>query len=186
MFEDTGYSRAVVYDQNMDNIVGVIHHKDLFKNGVLKDKPISEIMSAPVFAPYTEKIDNLLKLLQNKRSHLAIIVDELGGTMGLITLEDILEELVGEIWDDNDEIRENITRISDKVWVIAGALPIREFCQSFDLKIDSNCITMAGWMMEYLEEIPHQGQSFEHQGFTFTVEKRAGNSIRNIRVTKKE
>ena len=154
MFTETRYSRLLVFDGTIDRIVGVVHQKDFYVGSGITDKPLREIMSPPVFVPQTEKVDDLLQLLQSTKSHLAIVVDEYGGTLGIVTMEDILEELVGEIWDEHDEVVEDYKEIAENTFRVDCSGTLAEFCDFFDLEIDSDNITINGWIMEELDKIP--------------------------------
>ena len=105
-FTETRFSRLLVYEENIDKIVGVIHQKDFYRGTGVISSSIRDIMAPPVFIYQTEKVDDLLHLLQSNKSHIAVVIDEYGGTLGIVTMEDILEELVGEIWDEHDEVED--------------------------------------------------------------------------------
>ena len=107
LFEESQFSRLLVYQDNIDNIVGVLHQKDVFTSKGLTDKPLEDLISEPLFIHKTERIDDLLRELQTNKSHMAVVLDEYGGTLGIVTMEDILEELVGDIWDEHDEVVED-------------------------------------------------------------------------------
>ena len=106
VFRETGYSRLPVYRDTIDNIIGIIHEKDFYNHVLHGGKPVEDIMTAPIFIAKTMKIGALLKMLQQNKAHFAVIADEYGGTLGIVTLEDVLEELVGEIWDEHDRVVE--------------------------------------------------------------------------------
>lgn len=106
IFTESGHSRLPVYEETIDDIIGIIHHKDFYTDGGITEHSVREIMTKPIFIPPTLKISNLLKLLQKEKTYMAVVTDEYGGTLGIVTMEDILEELVGEIWDEHDEIVE--------------------------------------------------------------------------------
>ncbi|MBP1551441.1 MAG: HlyC/CorC family transporter, partial [Oscillospiraceae bacterium] len=120
MFTETGYSRLPVYRESLDHIIGVIYHKDFHNYVYNTDKDISSIIRPAIFVTPNKKIDELLKELQQQKSHIAFILDEYAGTMGLVTLEDIVEELVGEIWDEHDEIVQEIVQISENEYHVLG------------------------------------------------------------------
>lgn len=168
-FAETRFSRLLVYDESIDNIVGIIHQKDFYIGTGITQAPISEIMSPPVFIHQTVKIDDLLKILQSNKSHLAIVIDEYGGTLGIVTMEDILEELVGDIWDEHDEIVENIKQTSDDTYTIDCSISLSEFCDKFDIKCESDSVSLGGWIMEQIDKIPEVGDTFDFENLSVTV-----------------
>lgn len=164
IFTETRFSRLPVYEETIDRIVGVLHQKDFYVGTGITDKSIKDIMTTPVFIHKSEKVDDLLDLLQADKSHVAIVVDEYGGTVGMVTMEDILEELVGEIWDEHDEIEHDITEIGEKLFEVDCAVNIGDFCEFFDVEIETESSTLGGFIMEQLERLPVEGDilSFEH------------------------
>lgn len=176
VFRESQFSRLLVYDDTMDNIVGVIHQKDFFArygNGMPYEKGslIRQIMAPPIFIQKAEKISNILNVLKAHKSHLAVVVDEYGGMLGIVTMEDILEELVGEIWDEHDEVIENFKKTGENVYLVNASVSFEEFCEFFDLEAESESISAAGWVMEQLSEIPQVADSFTCQNLKVTVMK---------------
>ena len=172
-FADSGYSRLPVFDGTLDNIVGVIHHKDFFNRVVRRNTPLSEIIKPPVFITGSMKIFDLLRLLQQTKSHMAFITDEYGGTVGLVTMEDILEELVGDIWDEHDEIVENFIKLEENKYKVLGIAEVEDMFEQFDLEeIDKDEIsssTVSGWLIEQFGTIPSVGDKLSYQNLDFTV-----------------
>ena len=172
-FADSGYSRLPVFDGTLDNIVGVIHHKDFFNRVVRRNLPLSEIVKPPVFITGSMKIFDLLRLLQQTKSHMAFITDEYGGTVGLVTMEDILEELVGDIWDEHDEIVENFIKLEENKYKVLGIAEVEDMLEQFDLEdIDKDEIsssTVSGWLIEQFGTIPSVGDKLSYQNLDFTV-----------------
>ena len=161
VFLKTGYSRLPVYEDTLDNIVGVLHQKDFYR--ALKQSGnvnLSEIMKEPVYVPEATGIDDLLRQMQKEKVQLAVVTDEYGGTAGIVTMEDILEELVGEIWDEHDEIEESCKKISDTSWQIRGDADAEDFAERFSLSIETEAATVGGWVMEHEERVPDPGDSF--------------------------
>ena len=161
VFLKTGYSRLPVYEDTLDNIVGVLHQKDFYR--ALKQSGnvnLSEIMKEPVYVPEATGIDDLLRQMQKEKVQLAVVTDEYGGTAGIVTMEDILEELVGEIWDEHDEIEESCKKISDTSWQIRGDADAEDFAERFSLSIETEAATVGGWVMEHEERGPDPGDSF--------------------------
>jgi len=172
MFSHTQFSRLLVYDETIDNIVGVIHLKDFYSEKGITDKDLSELITVPVFAQKNEKINDLLKLLQTNKSHIAVILDEYGGTFGIVTMEDILEELVGEIWDEHDEVVENFNKINENTYLVDCAVDIEEFCEFFGIdEPESENLSLSGWVMEQLGKIPELEDSFEYEHLTVVVKE---------------
>ena len=169
IFTESRFSRLLVYEESIDKIVGVVHHKDFYQGTSITDKPISEIMAPPVFIPQTEKLDDLLRLLQKSKSHMAVVLDEYGGTMGIVTLEDILEEIVGEIWDEHDEVEEEITMVDEHTYTIDGAMAISDFEEQFEVEIETDTLMLGGWIMEKMERVPEVGDVLECEHLTITV-----------------
>ena len=148
-FEQSGYSRLPVYDETLDHIVGVIHQKD-FYNRMRKGNSfhLADIMKKPVYVPASAKISDTLKLLQKMQSQMAVVADEYGGTEGIITMEDILEELVGEIWDEHDEVEEPF-RFSDngRTCTVLGSADPEELFEKLGIEDETEASTVSGWVM---------------------------------------
>ena len=188
IFSTSKYSRLLVYEDTIDKIVGVIHQKDFYSETAITRQSIKEIMTPPVFALKNEKIDDLLHRLQQNKSHIAVILDEYGGTLGIVTMEDILEELVGDIWDEHDEVVEEFTEISENVFSVDGMMNFEDFCKEFDIKAESQSISIGGWAAEQLEKIPDKGDSFEFENLTVTVTETDNNraSLLEIKIADKD
>ncbi|MBE7039190.1 MAG: HlyC/CorC family transporter [Ruminococcaceae bacterium] len=168
-FIKTRFSRLLVYDGSIDNIIGVIHLKDFFTaNGVTK-KNLKDIMTKPVFIQKSEKIDDILKILQTNKSHIAIVVDEYGGTFGMVTMEDILEELVGEIWDEHDEVVEDFKKIDEHVYRVEGSVNFDDLCDFFGIKFETDRVSVGGWVMEQLGKMPEKGDKFDFEHLSITI-----------------
>jgi CBS domain containing-hemolysin-like protein len=188
VFSTSKYSRLLVYEETIDKIVGVIHQKDFYSETAITRQSIQEIMTPPVFALKNEKIDDLLHRLQQNKSHIAVILDEYGGTLGIVTMEDILEELVGDIWDEHDEVVEEFTEISENTFSVDGMMNFEDFCDEFDIKAESQAISLGGWAAEQLERIPEVGDSFEFENLLVTVTETDNNraSVLEIKISKEE
>jgi len=185
VFSETGYSRLPVYDGSLDNIIGVIHQKDFYEEILEGKKDLKNIIQKPVFVAPTMKISKLLKELQREQTHVAVVVDEYGGTAGIVTMEDILEELVGEIWDEHDEIVEDVEKIDDGEYLVQGTLTIEEFFEEFDIEDDdSEADTVSGWVMEKLGKIPDEGENFEYGGYLITISKIVSRRITEVKIKK--
>ena len=170
LFAETRFSRLLVYEDSIDKITGVIHLKDFYtKNGIIEE-PLETIITPPVYIHKTEKINELLKVLQTNKSHIAIVLDEYGGTLGIVTMEDILEELVGDIWDEHDEVVEEIVQLDETTYRVDCNTSLNTFCDEFDVDIESESATaVSGWLMEALDKLPVIGDSFSFEHLDIQV-----------------
>ena len=185
-FENSHYSRLLVYDGTMDKIVGILHQKDFYVgNGVTADK-VTNVMSEPVFVHQTEKIDALLQKMRSIKTHIAIVIDEYGGVLGIVTMEDILEELVGDIWDEHDVVEESIQQNADNTYTVDCCITLSDFCDFFHVKIDSDCISLGGWIMEYMDCIPNKGDWFDYENLTITIAKTNNHRTVSVCIAVKE
>ncbi len=187
VFYESGYTRLPVYKESIDNIIGIIHHKDFIGMLNKKDVKLSKIINKPVFVPPNVKIDDLLKLLQTEKCHIAIVTDEYGGTMGIVTMEDILEELVGEIWDEHDEVICEFENIDSGKVRVNCSVELGDFFEHFgldpDLDEDYDSTTVSGWVMEHLGRIPSEGDEFEYKNLKVKVTKTDFRRVLEICVT---
>ncbi len=183
VFAKTRFSRLLVYGEDIDDVVGVIHQKDFYVGGGITGKTLKEIMSEPVFIHKSEKILDLLKLLQKNKSHIAVVVDEYGGTLGIVTMEDILEELVGDIWDEHDEVIEEYKQIADDAFIVDCSVNFEDFCERFEIDSDSDSISLGGWIMEQLGKIPVKGDHFDFEHLNFRVTKADSHRVFYVKVT---
>ncbi|MBE6562722.1 MAG: HlyC/CorC family transporter [Ruminococcaceae bacterium] len=182
VFSDSGYSRLPVYEGSLDNIIGIIHQKD-FHDGTDEGKALAEIYKKPVFVTPTLKISNLLRKLQEEKAHIAVVVDEYGGTAGIVTMEDILEELVGEIWDEHDEIVEEVTEVSENIYLLQGTVLLDEMCDLLGIKCeDSEADTVSGFIMEQLDHIPEAGETFEYENLKFEITEVVARRITEVKI----
>ncbi len=169
VFSETRYSRLPVYDGSVDNIVGVLYQKDFYTGTGISPATIQELMKEPVYVPQTVKIDDLLRQLQRCKSHIAVVTDEYGGTMGIVTMEDILEELVGEIYDEHDEEVQSFRKIGENTYRILCTTDLDELDRFFDLDVDSDYASISGWVIEQLGCIPKEGDFFQYEDLFVTV-----------------
>ncbi len=184
IFADSQYSRLPVYEGSIDHIVGILYEKDFYTETGISETPIKDLMREPVFVPPTMKIDDLLRVFKERRSHIAIVSDEFGGTMGIVTMEDILEELVGEIWDEHDEEVEIVTEVGDDTYRILGSADMDQLEHALGEKLESEGSTAGGWVMEQMGHIPVEGESFKYKDFTVTVTEADSNRVVGIEVQK--
>jgi putative hemolysin len=184
MFFEERFSRMPVYEDHIDNVIGILSEKEFFTH-LLKygEVNIRELIREPMFVFESAKISTLLPKLQKDKVHLAIVVDEFGGTTGLITLEDILEEIVGEIWDEQDEKIHSMTKVSDNVYTFDSQFQLDEFTDLLNLpEPESSYHTVGGWVVESFQEIPAEGETFEYENVRVTVEEVENRRIRTIKV----
>ena len=184
-FSESRFSRLLVYSESIDNIIGVVHQKDFYVGTGITDKPITEVITPPLFIHKSEKINELLKLLQREKSHIAIVIDDYGGTLGIVTMEDILEELVGEIWDEHDEVVENFKKLSDDVYLVDGAVDFDDFCQFFDIEYETDSLSLGGWITEQLGKIPASGDEFDFENLNISVVETDSHRVSKAKVIKK-
>ena len=169
LFVENGYSRLPVYHETIDNIIGVIHQKDFYKARVRGEDRLAMIKSPVVYTTPNTKIFKLLRILQMNKVHMAVVVDEYGGTEGIVTLEDILEELVGEIWDDHDEVTEFLHKQPDGSYNIDCTTDLDDMYDLFEIKGECEASTVSGWVLEQIDRIPKQGDHFIAEGLEVTV-----------------
>ena len=168
---ESGYSRFPVYGENIDDIVGILYAKTYLTAQSRGERcEMKDFLMPPRFVHASTHINRILLDMQREHAHMAVVVDDYGGVIGIITLEDILEELVGEIWDESDEVIENIRERSDGSYDINGSTRLSDMCESIGCSIDSEADTVGGWVMEMLGGIPESGESFECGGMHVTVE----------------
>ena len=183
---ESGYSRVPIFDETIDNVVGVVYAKDMLRHlrdGKLDDQ-VEPIARKPYFVPDTKKVDELLQELQQARVHVAIVVDEYGGTAGLVTIEDILEEIVGEIRDEYDVHEEQlIERVSEAVSVVDARISIRDVNEELDLHLDPDEFdTLGGLVYHELGGVPSEGDEVRVNGCLVTVLSTEGRRIKKLRV----
>ena len=183
-FAESGYSRLPVYEETVDGIIGIIHQNDFYREINNPKINIHDIMKKPIFVPQTIKIGSLLKLLQHEKCHMAVVSDEYGGTYGIVTMEDVLEELVGEIWDEHDEVEEDFTKVSDGVYTVSGSADPEETLENLGIDKEVDCATMGGWVMDELNKIPEVGDTFDCEGYTVTVTAVDGMRAETIEIKK--
>ena len=183
-FAETGYSRLPVYEDGIDDIVGILHEKDFYRNrGRLN---LAQLMSKPVCVLPSTHLSDMLHLLQRAKAHMGVVMDEYGGMIGIVTLEDILEELVGEIWDEHDEIIEDFVPLPDGSWRIQGSASLDDLEDRFGLKKEYESVTVNGWVLEEMGQLPQTGDRFTCEGLTVTIEKVGRRRVEQIRVQKED
>jgi len=186
MLREQLHSRVPVFEENIDQIVGVLYTKDLlpFLGGLPPTFDLRPHLHPPYFVPGSKRADTLLREFQAKKLHLAIVVDEYGDTAGLVTLEDLLEELVGEIRDEYDEDERLIQRVTPRVFRVSGRLPIDELNTATGLQIpDDSFDTVGGWVLDLFGRVPHKGEKKEVDGVRVAVEKVERTRVLEVLVT---
>lgn len=183
-FTKTRFSRLLVYEDYIDRIVGVLHQKDFYVDGRVSDKPVVEIMTKPVFVYQHTKVREILKRLQVNKSHIAVVVDEFGGTMGMVSMEDILEELVGEIWDEHDEVEKSFEMLGNGSYRVDCSVSLGDFCDFFGVDIESDSVSVGGWVLERLNGIPSEGDGFNFDGLRITIANLDANRVSFVTVKK--
>jgi CBS domain containing-hemolysin-like protein len=191
----TGYSRIPVIEHSIDNVIGILHIKNLFADYQklsMSDEPIDSldikaIMKKPYFIPESKKLDSLLQEFKAKKSHMAIVVDEHGGVAGLVTLEDVVEEIFGEIIDETDRMVPDIVRLKDNKWLVAGRINVEDLNKEIDINIPESVSydTISGFFLEQIDRIPQPGESVIIDRWTATVKDMDGNRIQSF-IVKKE
>ena len=184
LFTQTKYSRLLIYEDSIDHILGTVHQKDFYVGCGVTEQPLSAIISPPVFALENEPIRLLLKKLQQAKTHVAVVVDEYGGTCGIVTMEDILEELVGEIWDEHDEEEVFLRKLAPDTWLVDAGMDFDDFAAFFHLKTDSEMVSVSGWVMEQFGRVPEAGDSFTFDDLAVRVTRVENHRIEEIQVTR--
>ncbi len=181
-----GHSRIPVYEEEIDNIIGILYVKDLLPL-MASGKPIpalTTLVRKPYFVPQSKQIDELLKEFQKERLHIAIVVDEYGGTAGLITLEDVIEEIVGDIRDEYDREQPLARQVDDRTWLVDGKINIEELndLASFDLPTEEDFESLGGFLFSELGRIPTENDSVTYRGIQFVIEKVQRRRIKQVRI----
>ena len=183
-FSESGYSRIPVYEGDLDNVVGILYYKDFYSLAKDRNVSLEEIIKPVIYVAKTQNVNDLMKELQEKQLHMAVVTDEYGSTAGIVTLEDILEEIVGDIWDEHDEIIEEIKEIADGEYEVSGMTNIEKLFDALDMPMDDemDASTANGWAMTVLERIPEEGDTFECGGLKVDVLKMDGRRIETLHI----
>ena len=184
LFAESGYSRLPIYQDSIDNIVGVIHEKDFYAARYRGETMISALKAPVLYTTGNTKISELLRILQKNKAHMAVVVDEYGGTEGIATLEDIVEELVGEIWDEHDEVIEEFRKQSDGSYLVACSADLDDLYDLFDMKPSEeyDASSVSGWVMEEIGRVPDVGDRFQADGLDVCVTRVEHRRVMEIRV----
>lgn len=183
------YSRMPVYEKTADNIIGVITEKDFIKAYEEKGSEVTvrELMQETIYFPSMLKISEVLRTMQKKKCHMSVVLDQHGGTLGIVTMEDLLEELVGEIWDESDEVKSPVTALGENVFSVYGDVSLNSLRRFFtnhdiDREIDSEAHTVAGWVLELFGSIPKSGAKIETDDFIVIVTEAADLRVNKVRI----
>ncbi len=183
---DSPFSRIPVYDKSIDKMIGILPINRYYKKKIENPQvTIKEVLLDVLYVYKSMKLPTVLNIFLESKSHLGVVTDEFGGTMGIVTLEDVMEYIVGDIWDETDEVERDIVELKAGVYSIDGDLPLSEFADWLDWEkddFDSEAITIGGWCLEILENYPSQGDQFEYQNLTITISRVEGLRIERITV----
>ena len=184
MYASSGFSRLPIYHDSIDNIIGVLHEKDFYAAYCRGVKRLSELKSSVLYTTETARISDLLRQLQQNKVHMAVVVDEYGGTQGIVTMEDIMEELVGEIWDEHDEVIEEFRKQSDGSYLVACSADLDDLYDLFDMKPgqEYDASSVSGWVMEEIGRVPDVGDRFQADGLDVCVTRVEHRRVMEIRV----
>lgn len=186
------YSRMPVYEKTLDNIVGIITEKEFFKQYEKnKDFTVRSIMQETLYLPQMQKLSEVFRTMQKQKCHMSVVLDQHGGTLGIVTMEDILEELVGEIWDESDEVRSPVTAVGSNVYEVYGEVSLNSLRRYFEardisVELESTAHTVAGWVLGLFGSIPKSGDVTETDDLTVTVLEAAELRVNRVRIEIKE
>ncbi|MDO4516412.1 MAG: hemolysin family protein [Bacillota bacterium] len=183
LFAESAYSRIPIYHTSIDNIIGLIHEKDFFSARYHNHTDVGSLVSKVFYTTGSAQISDLLRSLQRSKSHMAVVVDDYGGTMGIVTLEDILEELVGEIWDEHDEVIEEFKPQEDGSYLISCSANLDDLFDRFSIRaVDIDSASISGWVLDQLGRLPVEGDRFVYENLDVTVTRLDHRRILEIRV----
>ena len=184
--ENSAYSRIPVYEESVDNVIGILSANRFLKESIdHRDFDIRTILMKPYYVYKTMKLPSVLEMLKNSQQHLAVVTDEYGGTLGVVSLEDVLEEIVGEIWDETDQVEDEIVEADDNVYEIEGdtaCSDLRELMNWDEVTFDFESETVGGWCIEMLDEFPEAGDSFCYNGVKVTVLESDERRVMRVRI----
>lgn len=185
IFLETSYSRLPVYEGSIDKIVGILHEKDFIKQRNEEGFTLIKAAKPAVFVVSATKIGSVLQQLQKRKSHMAVVSGEFGETVGIITMEDILEELVGEIWDEHDEVESDVVAVNESEFKVLGSTSLNDFCEYFELRdVDCESATVGGWVIDMLGKVPSVGDELTYENLKITVSVTDSRRIVELNVIK--
>ena len=183
VFREHEFSRIPVYDEDIDDIVGILHQRDYYEEIVKQEKRLQDVIKPVLFVPPSMKISRVLELLQQKHNHMAVVSDEFGGTDGVITMEDILEELVGEIYDEHDDVEKDIVKTGRDSYIVRCSTELPDMFEYFGKEVpESESNTVAGWVLELFGEIPKQDDEITYENLLISVLKTDNRRVEQVRV----
>jgi len=186
-FIDNRYSRLPVYDEDIDDIIGILHEKDFFVAYHNGNKTVTKHLQKPVHVTEHIKLADLLQVLKSHKSHMAVVVDEFGGTMGIVTMEDIIEELIGDVWDEHDEVINDYKELGDGTTLVKCSADLDDFLERFEIDLpdeEDMPQTVNGFIMKELEAFPTVGESFEIHGLNIEIKKIGKKRLEEVKVSK--
>ena len=184
VFVEAGYSRIPVYQDDFDNILGILYYKDFYaKKQQTNDFNVEDLLKPVIYLTKNQKINDVLKDFQKKQLHFGVILDEFGSIAGVVTLEDIIEEIVGEIWDEHDLVENEITQTSEYEYIVSGKTSIVKLLNILDIEEEVDSLTVNGWVMEHLNCIPTVNKEFTWRNINVKVLKMNGKRIGNVKIT---
>ena len=186
IFAQTGFSRIPVYQGTVDHILGILYQKDFHNHVYHTDQEISSIIRPALYIAEGKLIGELLQDLQKQKSHIAVVLDEFGGTVGIVTMEDILEELVGEIWDEHDEVVEEIQPISDREYVVMGTANVQKLLERLNVDQEPDAVSVSGWVVDEMGHMPVKGDSFDCWNLHVSVLEMNDRRVQKIKVCVEE
>ena len=173
VINETQFSRYPVYERTIDHVVGILYVKHLLKELVEgREATLTDLMLEPVFIPKSMKLHAIMDEFRSNRSHMVVVADEYGGISGIVTMEDVLEQLVGEIWDENDDIVNEWQQLSKNRWECSGDMNLTDFFDELELdeeELDTNCATVGGWATENIGAMPVPFDAFDYKQYTVLV-----------------
>ncbi len=184
-FMQSKYSRLLVYRESIDNIVGVLHQKDFYAGTGITEKPLKEILAPVVYVTLKTQISSILHRMQMEKVHVAVVLDGYSGTYGIVTMEDILEELVGEIWDEHDEVSEVFQKVDDKTYRVDASVDLDDFLAFFQIKKDTEETSLNGWVAEVMGTVPNDGDVFNVGDYQITVTETLRHRVVKLEVIRK-
>jgi CBS domain containing-hemolysin-like protein len=181
-FSESGYSRIPLYSGSLDNVTGILYYKDFYARAYHTSVPVTDIVKPVMYVAKTQQVNDLMKELQEKQLHMAVVTDEFGSTAGIVTLEDILEEIVGEIWDEHDEKIEEFKEVGEKEYSAKGKANISKIFDELDIDEEPEALTVNGWAMTVLGRIPQENDVFEASGLRVEITTMDGHRIETVRI----
>jgi len=185
VFRLNSFSRLPIYENSLDNIIGILHEKDFYRLYHTKKGSIKNILQPTVYTSLHVKISSLLRQLQSSKTHLSVVLDEYGGTAGIITLEDIIEELVGEIWDEHDTVKEFYTFVAEDVYLVSCDVELEDMFERFNVDYDDeehDYVTVSGWVISQFDKIPKIGETFTYENLEVLVTNADERKVHEIKV----